>query len=241
MILQGKKALVTGGAHRVGKAISLGLAEAGCDLVVHFHRSAKEAEETVAEARNLGVTASHIGADLSKSSGVDVLFEYVDSVFGTLDILVNSAATLDPLDLQQVKQADWDRVIGLNLRAAFFCLQHAAQRMTNGGTIINISDGAARQPWKRYPLHSISKAGLEMLTKVAALALAPEIRVNSVMPGPVLKPHEMPDERWTEIAGAVPMQRAASGEEIAQAVIFMSTNEYIMGETLVVDGGSGLG
>jgi NAD(P)-dependent dehydrogenase (short-subunit alcohol dehydrogenase family) len=238
MNLTGKNALVTGGAHRVGKFVALGLAKAGCDLMVHFHRSAKEAEKTVSEAKELGVTASSVGADLSTSSGVDTLFQQVDRWFERLDVLVNSAATLDQVDLQHVEDADWDRIVGLNLRAAFFCIQQASLRMQPGACIINISDTAAERPWARYPLHSISKAGLEMLTKVAALALAPDIRVNSVMPGPVMKPEAMDARRWAEIERSIPLRRAATGAEISEAVILLATNEYITGETLVVDGGN---
>lgn len=225
----------------MGKAVALGLARAGCELMVHFHRSAKEAQKTVAEIRKFGAAASSIEADLSTPSGVDLLFEQVDRTFSTLDILVNSAATLDPIEFQHVSEEDWNRVVGLNLQGAFFSLQQASLRMQNGGTIINISDTAAQRPWSQYALHSISKAGLEMMTKVAAMALAPEIRVNSVMLGPVLKPSDMTETRWAEITDAVPLRRAASPEEVADAVIFLLTNEYVTGETLVVDGGSVLG
>lgn len=236
--LRGKKALVTGGAHRVGRAVALGLAEAGCDLMIHFHRSAEEAEKTVWDARRTGVAAASAGADLSTSGGVDLLFEHVDRRFDQLDILVNSAATLDAIQLDQIGPEDWERVIGLNLRAAFFCLQAAARRMPAGSCVVNISDTAGERPWARFPLHSISKAGLEMMTKVAALSLAPEVRVNALMPGPVMKPQGMKASRWDEILASVPLARSATEKEIAHGVIFLAKHAYITGETLKLEGGS---
>jgi pteridine reductase len=106
-----------------------------------------------------------------------------------------------------------------------------------GGAIVNISDVAGQRPWRRYPIHSISKAGLDMLTRTAALALAPAIRVNAVAPGPVLKPERMPDERWAEIGDAVPLRRTGRADDVAAAVVFLLRHDYLIGETIAVDGG----
>jgi pteridine reductase len=126
----------------------------------------------------------------------------------------------------------------LNLRAAFFCLQAAARRMqAGGGAIVNISDVAGQRPWSRYPIHSISKAGVDMLTRSAALALAPSVRVNGVAPGPVEKPSRMAEGRWAEIGRAVPLGRPGSGDDVAAAVVFLLQNDYLVGETIAVDGG----
>ena len=238
MNLEGKVALVTGGAHRVGRRITLALAREGCDLVVHYHRSQAEAEATVRELSQAGAPAVAVQADLSQPAGIEHLFGEVDRLRGRLDILINSAALLTPVDLLTATYTDWASTMDLNLRATFFCLQAAARRMqTRGGAIVNISDVAGQRPWRRYPIHSISKAGVDMLTRTAALALAPAVRVNGVAPGPVEKPKRMPDDRWTEIGKSVPLGRPGSGDEVAAAVVFLLQNDYVVGETIAVDGG----
>jgi pteridine reductase len=239
MDLQGKTALVTGGAHRVGGAISLALAEHGCSVVVHFHTSAALARETASKIEDRGVKCLTVQADLSQYSQVLALFETVDRTGWDVDILVNSAAIMDEEDLLSADEDSWARTIDLNLKGAFFCLQQAAKRMqTHGGLIVNITDIAAHRPWPRYPIHSISKAGLEMLTQVAALRLAPNIRVNAVAPGPVAKPASMSNSRWQEITNELPLKRGGDPQDVAQAVLFLIENDFITGETLFVDGGN---
>jgi len=238
MNLEGKIALVTGGAHRVGRRIALALARQGCDLVVHYHRSQTDAKATVHDLTRAGAHAVAIQADLSHPAGIDHLFGELDRLRGRLDILINSAAILTPVDLLTATYADWASTMDLNLRAPFFCLQAAARRMqAHGGAIVNISDVAGQRPWRRYPIHSISKAGVDMLTRTAALALAPAIRVNGVAPGPVEKPTRMADDRWAEIGRAVPLGRTGSGDDVAAAVVFILRNDYLVGETIAVDGG----
>jgi NAD(P)-dependent dehydrogenase (short-subunit alcohol dehydrogenase family) len=240
--LTGKAAVVTGGAHRVGHHITLALARRGCDVLIHYHRSEAAAARTRDEAKALGVRADCVMADLRTAEGVGAVFAAADSLLGGLDVLVNSAAELEPQALADVSIEDWERVVSLNLRAPFFCLQQAALRMQarGGGAIVNISDIAGHRPWPRYPVHSISKAGVEMLTKVAALSFAPSIRVNAVAPGPVEKPVTMTDERWAALASSLPLQRPGSGHDVAQAVLFCLENDYLNGETLFVDGGDHL-
>lgn len=242
MILRGKAALVTGAAHRVGRALALSLADHGCDVVLHFHQSGEEATKTAEEISARGVRAVPVQADLRHDSGIATLFQAVDRELGALDILIQSAAVLEAVDLLAATPEDWARTIDLNLRSLFFCLQNAARRMRarGGGAIVNISDQAALRPWRRYPIHSISKAGVEMLTRVAALALAPEIRVNAVAPGPVLRPVALSEDRWSRIARSLPLRRAGSPEDVARAMLFLLENDYITGETVVVDGGDQL-
>ena len=241
MDLRGKTAVVTGGAHRVGGAISLALAEQGCNVVVHFHSSAEMARETASKIENFGVECLLTQADLSQYAEVLTLFETIDQAGWNLDILVNSAAVMEANDLLAADEDTWARTIDLNLKGAFFCLQQAAKRMqSNGGLIVNITDIAAHRPWPRYPIHSISKAGLEMLTQVAALRLAPEIRVNAVAPGPVAKPKSMNNECWREITNELPLKRGGSPRDVAQAVLFLAENDFITGETIFVDGGTRL-
>ena len=239
---RGKVALVTGGAHRVGGAISLALAEAGANLVVHYNSSHQAAEATAVTASRLGVEVLTHPADLRDRKQREALFAALEARFGGLDILINSAAIMEPKPLMDATEDDWYRTIDLNLTAAFFCLQHAARSMLarGGGVVINISDIAGLQPWPRFPVHSISKAGVEMLTKTAALVLAPHVRVNAVAPGPVLKPTGMAAERWSEIGARLPLGKAGNPRDVAEAVLFLVRQEFITGETLVVDGGQQL-
>ncbi len=236
---RGKTALITGGAHRLGGAISLALAESGCNVVVHFNTSATMAGETASKIEDRGVKCLTVQADLCQHSQVLALFETIDRAGWDVDILVNSAAIMEAEDLLSADEDTWARTIDLNLKGAFFCLQQAAQRMqVHGGSIVNISDVAAHRPWPRYPIHSISKAGLEMLTRVAALRLAPKIRVNAIAPGPIAKPASMSEARWQEITNELPLKRGGDPQDVAQAVLFLIENDFITGETLFVDGGN---
>ena len=239
MQLEGKIALITGAGHRLGKTIALALADQGCDLMIHFNQAQDAAAETAEQARAAGVRATLVQADLSLTEGVQKTFRAIDSAYGGIDLLVNSAAILERRDLLEIDEEDWRKSVGLNLKGAFFVLQEAARRMrsSDGGSIVNISDTAAHRPWKEFPLHSISKAGLEMVTQVAAVALAPEIRVNAVIPGPTLKPDWLPDERWDEVTGKIPLKQTVPSQNVAEAVVFLMTNNYITGHSLRVDGG----
>ena len=240
MDLQNKIAIVTGAAHRVGQAIALGLAEAGVHLVVHYHRAEAQAHETVSAIEQKGVRAIAVGADLATAEGVEALFSTVVAEFGGVDVLVNSAARMEAGNVITLTREAWQRTLDLNLTAPFFCAQRAAQLMLKGegGAIVNIGDLAGLEPWAKYPAHSVSKAGLLMLTRVLAKALAPRIRVNAVAPGPVIKPDDWDDARWHTVGQHTLLKRTGSGYDVAQAVIFLLHSDYITGETLVIDGGS---
>ena len=241
MKLKGKNALVTGSGHRVGRDIALELAKRGCNLILHYHSSDDKAQETLREIEACGVGAVSVKADLRDQFDLTGLFSAADSSFDRLDILVNSAAIMEKIDFRDVDGEAWYRSMALNLRAPFFCIQEATRRMLPGkGVVINISDIAGLRPWARYPVHSISKAGIEMLTQVAAAVFAPDIRVNAVAPGPVMKPEFLDDDRWKEIGEAVPLQRPGNAGDVSRAVIFLCENDYITGETLAVDGGNKL-
>ncbi len=236
---EGKVALITGGARRLGRSLVMALAERGCGVVIHYYRSADAAEDTAQRARSLGVRAEIIKADLRQPDAVQSLFATIDRVAGPLDILVHSAAIMHEGDFLALTTQDWEHTMGLNLRAAFLCLQQAGRRMkTNGrGSIVALSDVAGSRPWRRYPLHSVSKAGLEMLVRVAARSLAPEVRVNAVAPGPILRSDGISADRWRRLAEALPAGRAGRPQEVAQAVLFLIENDYVTGEVLHVDGG----
>ena len=237
---ENKIALITGGAHRVGGHITLALAKAGADVIIHYHRSEDAASTTAESARGLGVQAYTFGADLGDLQDLASLFAFVEQNVGTIDILINSAAIMERIPYQDVTSEDWERTININLRAPFFCIQKAVPLMKKrgAGVIINISDIAGRQPWPHFPVHSISKTGVEMLTSLTALTFGPEIRVNAIAPGPVLKPGSMSASRWEQLGADLPLQRTGSPEDVAQAVLFLIRSDYITGETLAVDGGN---
>lgn len=234
-----KVALVTGGAHRVGRSIVLALADHGYHVAVHYYKTEEGAQWTADQVRQRGLQAWVHQADLRKVEDIARLFTEFDTQADHLDCLVNSAAILAAHPLQEVTESDWRDTMDLNLKGAFFTLQAAARRMeVRGGVIINISDLLGIRPTSRFSVHGISKAGVEMLTRTAALALAPSIRVNAIAPGPVLKPEAMGDERWGKITEGIPLKRGGSAKDIARAVLFLLESEFITGETLVVDGGA---
>jgi pteridine reductase len=237
--LHHKNAVVTGGAHRVGKSIALALAQAGANVVVHYHRSGALVPATLDDLTAHGVQAVAAQADLSQPDGVDALFDAAEAAFGGIDLLVNSAAIMEPGDVLTLTPADWQRSLDLNLTAPFFCAQRAARSMRarGGGAIVNIADLSGLQPWAKYPAHSVSKAGLLMATQVLAKALAPDIRVNAIAPGPVVKPADWSDEHWDTLGRRTLLKRTGSGYDVARAAIFLLEADFITGETLVVDGG----
>ncbi len=239
-MLSGKVALVTGGAHRVGKAIVLALAQSGADVVVHYHRSTEAAAITAAEVEALGRRVMTVPADLGQVAEIARLFEVTEREFDRLDILVNSASVFEPVDFLTMTPAQWDQTMAVNLRGPAFCAQAAARLMLSrgGGHIVNIGDVIGLRPWPRFPHHSVAKAGLIMLTQVLAAALAPKILVNAIAPGPVLKPPGMSEERWQAIGAESLLGRAGQPKDVADAALFLACSDYITGEVLVVDGGS---
>ncbi len=243
MDIHGRVALVTGAAHRVGKVIALALAERGAHIVVHFNRSEEAAHETEAEIRALGVQAIMVRANLGNPLEIEDMFTQVEAFFGRLEILVNSASTFQSADLLELTLDAWNYVMAINLRAPFQCGQLAAHLMLargTGGVIVNVADVAGQRPWLKYPHHSVSKAGLLMLTQVMAKSLGPDIRVNAVVPGPVLKPERMPDARWYHLGQMLPLKRTGRAENVGQAVVALVENDFITGAILNVDGGDSL-
>jgi NAD(P)-dependent dehydrogenase (short-subunit alcohol dehydrogenase family) len=232
----GRTALVTGGAHRVGRAFSLALAEAGADVVVNYHSSADEAERTVADIEALGRRAVAIRADVSDTGDVARLVAGCEQHFGGLDILVNSASLFERQRFADITEADWERVLGVNLKGPFFLSQAAAPllRRGDGGVIVNIVDLSALQPWPSFAHHAVSKAGLLHLTRVLARALAPEIRVNAIAPGTVLPPGGTAGEEGSERRV---LEREGRPDDVVAALLYLVRSDFVTGEHLVVDGG----
>lgn len=236
MEITGRVALVTGGARRLGKAFSLGLAEAGADVVVNYHSSEDEARATVAEIEKLGRRAVAVQADVSNAGDIARLVAETEGAFGRLDILVNSASTFERTPVADITEEEWDRVLATNLKAPFLLSQAAAPllRRNDGGVIINITDLSALQPWAYYAHHAVSKAGLLHLTRVLARALAPEIRVNAIAPGTVLPPDD-PDAH--DGGGRHVVAREGRPEDVVAALLHLVRSDFVTGENLVVDGG----
>lgn len=229
-------ALVTGAAHRLGKVFALTLARHGFDIVLHYHQSSDAALQTKAELESVGSHVTLAQADLTNPSDIQSLVSNLQS----LDLLVNSAAYMPSGNVDALSLENWDASLDLNLRAPFLLAQEASKRMIAGGLIVNITDVGAQKAWSRYPSYTVSKAALESLTRILARAYAPNIRVNAIAPGFVLQSDIVPVEEWERLIKRVPLKRAARPEEIASALEFLLQNEYITGQTIVVDGGYSL-
>jgi NAD(P)-dependent dehydrogenase (short-subunit alcohol dehydrogenase family) len=240
MKLQGKTALVTGGARRVGKAIALALAKAGADVVVHFGDSAHAAKETVSEIESLGRRALFLQADLRTWDAAANLGRVALASFGKIDVLVNNASSFVPNDYFSTTEADFDAAFDVNIKAPFVLSQVIAKAMIDGdgGHIVNIVDEGALYPWRSYTAHGLSKAALLALTRSQALNFGPKVRVNAVCPGPVMKPPDYTDEKWQKLRKTNPLRELGSVEQVAETVLFLAAGPpFINGECIVIDGG----
>jgi len=243
MQLRGKKAVVTGGARRIGRAIALDLARRGADLVVHFRTSGEAAESLVREVRELGVTAVAVEADLAAREGVDHLVRESLAAFGRVDVLVNNAAIYRPTPFDSLDESAWDEHLAVNLKAPFLLSLALGRgmRRQGEGKIVHLTDWAAERPYPGFLPYCVSKAGLIGLVRALALELAPQVQVNAVSPGPILNPEAFTREQIEAIPGTSPLGRMGTPEEIAAAVAFLVTGpDYITGAVLPVDGGRGI-
>jgi pteridine reductase len=235
----GKVALVTGGARRVGRALSLGLGRAGADVAVNYHSSSAEARSVVGELEAMGRRAVAIKADVSRRSEIQQLIRTVGEEFGQLDILVNSAASFESSPFLEIEESDWDQVMAVNLKGPFLLMQEAAQllRAHQHGLIVNIADLSAFQAWPSYAHHAVSKAGLVHLTRIAARALAPAIRVNCIAPGTVLPPEGYTGQGSDGTSDRRLVEQPGKPEDVVNTLLYLVTNDFVTGQTLVVDGG----
>lgn len=235
-------ALVTGGAVRVGRAISLALADAGYDLVVAYRSSAGPAESLVEELSRLGRTVVPVQADLGEPEAAERLVETARTSFGRLDVLVNSAASFQAVPLLDVDADEWDRVMNVNLRAPHLLVRAAASLLrVSRGCVVNMTDLSAWQAWSIYPHHAVSKAGLAHLTRVQARTLAPEVRVNAIAPGAVLPPDDWSEERRAALAEKAVLRKTGSPDDVVQALLYLIEADFVTGHVLPVDGGRLLG
>jgi NAD(P)-dependent dehydrogenase (short-subunit alcohol dehydrogenase family) len=236
--LAGRAALVTGAGRRLGRAIALGLAKAGCDVAVHHHGSAAGAEETAGRVRALGRRAELLPADLADPAAARALGDRAAAALGRLDVLVNSAAVMVRQPVEDVTPESWDATLDLNLRAPFFVAQGALPHLRRThGKIVNLADEASFEVWPAYVPHCVSKAGVVMLTQGLARALAPDVTVNAVAPGAVLLPDDWDDATRAHFAETTPLRRLGDPEDVVRAVRFLLESDYVTGTVLVVDGG----
>ena len=239
-------ALVTGSAKRVGRAIALELAKNGVHIMVHYNSSHDDSvRDTIHEIKSFGVDAFAVQADISTTDGVSKIFTEIENHFDRFDILVNSASLFHQNSLMNTTLEDWRKSLDVNLTGAFLCTQSAVHLMREnkptGGAIINILDYGAVQPWAERADHSVSKAGLLMLTKISAASLGKEnIRVNGVLPGPVLRDEANSEERWAKIGEALPIGRTGDPEDVGRAVVYLAQESFVTGTILKVNGGEDL-
>ncbi|MBE0685691.1 MAG: SDR family oxidoreductase [Anaerolineaceae bacterium] len=241
MDLSGRCVLVTGGAHRVGKAIALTLAEMGASEVVFTYNSSVEAaEKTAQEIRSFGCEVLAVRCDQSDIRQIDATLEMVQKRFGRLDVLVNSASVLFDAEFFDVTPETWNQVMNINVRGPFFFMQKAAPLMLagGGGVIVNIIDESAVKPALRWVHHGASKSALWNITRSGSMALAPQIRVNAVLPGAVLKPPDYSDEHWEGLIPSIPLRKLGSADDVSQAVEYLIKADFVTGQMIVVDGGA---
>ena len=237
--LAGRRALVTGGAVRVGRALSLTLADMGLDVAVHYRSSPGPAEETAAACREQGVRAVVVGGDLGTAAECRRVVAEAQEALGGIDVLVNSAANFVATAFADTTEEDVDSALAVNLKGPFFCAQAVAPGMAarGFGRIVNMADVAGLEPWPRFTAHSVAKAGVVMLTRSLAQTLAPEITVNAIAPGTVLMPDGASDAATQRSVEKTVLQRVGSPDDVAGALRYLLEADYVTGHTLVVDGG----
>jgi len=244
MKLQGKVALVTGAAHRVGKVIAMMLACEGADIVVHYGRSVEAAQQTAQEIAALGRRVLLHQADMGSWQQAAELGERALAHFGHVDILINSASSFVPNDYFSTTEADFDQAFDVNVKGPFVLSQVIAKAMMASqaegicGNIINIVDEGAFIPGRKYVAHGLSKAALLALTRAQALNFGPKVRVNAICPGPILKPPDYSDEQWEALRATNPLRALGSAEQVGEIVLFLLTGpQFINGDCIMLDGG----
>lgn len=228
------RALVTGGARRVGAGIVQSLARAGYDVLIHYRSSDEEAEAVAAQCRALGVEAHTVAADLATVEGCRTL---VDAVrWSQLDLLVNNASAFEPRAFGDTDLAHWDAMLAINLRAPFLLARDLLPKL-GGGTVVNLCDIGADRPLVGYTAYSVSKAGLVMLTRSMAVELAPRVRTVGIAPGQVAWPEDYSDAKRAALRKRIPMDRVGTPEDVGELVVFLARASYLNGVIVPVDGG----
>jgi pteridine reductase len=239
MELRGRIALVTGAGRRLGQALARALADRGMTVAIHHHASGAGAAALRDEIVAAGGRAACFAADLTDATAAAELPRRVVAELGGLDVLVNSAAVMHRLSFEETTPAQYDAALDLNLRAAFFCTQGAAAALRSArGKVVNLADLSGLEPWPGFAAHSVSKAGVVMLTRVLARALAPEVTVNAIAPGAVLVPEEYDADERDRLARTTPLRRLGTPADATAALLYLlEGGDFVTGTVLVVDGG----
>jgi len=240
MNLQKKVALITGAAHRVGKAIALGLAKEGMKIALHFNRSHEQANQTLEEIKAVGAEAFAIQGDFADVAQIENVVKKCHEHFKQIDVLINNAALYFKTPVGETSEPEWDDLLGINLKAPYFCAQYVSDLMKQKkrGKIINITDVAGISPWPEFIPYSASKAGLIAVTKGLAKALAPNIQVNAIASGTILMSEDATEEYKTEIKDSTLLKKLGTPQDIVNAAIFLlKGSDFVTGEVVVVDGG----
>lgn len=237
-----RRALVTGGAKRLGRAICLALAEAGFDIAIHYNTSGDEADALCKEIRTLGRASVTLRADLMQEAEVATLIPRATAALGVLGVLVNNASTFERDEWNDATRADWDHHMEPNLRAPFLLMQHfaAALPAPNHGLILNMLDQRVLSLTPHFVTYTLSKSGLWALTRQMALALAPRIRVNGIGPGPTLPSPRQSQAQFDRQCASVPLGRGTSPAEIAAAAMALLNLDSVTGQIINLDGGQHL-
>lgn len=243
MSLRDKVAVVTGGAVRLGQAMSLALAERGMRVCVHYGHSAREAEATVARIMAAGGRAVAVRGDLAAGAGVaaDVMAAAANA-FGRVDVLVNSAAIFEADGLGGVTESGFDRHVAINLRAPLFLCQAFVAQLAAAqeAQIVNIVDWRALRPRPGHLSYTMTKSALVALTKMLALELAPQVRVNAIAPGAILLPADAPPSYRDQLTARIPLKTMGTPLDITRALVYLLESDFLTGEVLCVSGGEGL-
>ncbi|MES9834642.1 MAG: pteridine reductase [Candidatus Thiodiazotropha sp. DIVDIV] len=239
--LSGQTALITGAAHRIGAAIATELHNQGMDILLHYRRSKVGAENLKQQLEKLRPDSVRLlQADLNDTTQLPGLIDQAQKSYQRLDLLVNNASSFYPTPLEDATEADWDDLMGSNLKAPFFLSKAAAPLLRKyNGSIVNLVDIHALRPLKAHPIYSIAKAGNAMLIKTLARELGPEIRVNGIAPGAILWPEQgLSDEARQTILNRTALKRPGSEEDIVRTLLFLHRDApYITGQIIPVDGG----
>ena len=239
-LLEGKTALVTGAAKRIGRSLALALAEQGADVAITYRSSEADALATVDAIRRHRVRAAAIYCDLGDAACVRGTVEATIRELGRIDVLVNNAGLFETLPLESITLEQWDAMLNTNTRGPFLMAQAAhAELKQRQGRIVNIGSLGGLHPWATHGHYCVSKAAVHMLTKTMAKAWAPEITVNCVAPGMIVNGEV--DPGYEHFVEKTPMRRNGTPEDVAAAVLFFATGpRFITGQVLSVDGGLGL-
>jgi NAD(P)-dependent dehydrogenase (short-subunit alcohol dehydrogenase family) len=240
MNIEGAVALVTGGAHRLGRAIALALAARGARVLITYRTAHREARSTLSDLQASGARAEAFRLDVANAREVHRVFARIARTVGRLDILVNNAAVFQRTPFARLTERAWDAHLDTNLKGAFLCALSASRlmRRRGAGKIINIADWAGERPYRDYLPYCVSKAGVIALTKSLAKELAPAIQVVAVAPGPILPPPEFTPSQRRRVTQRVPLKRWGSPQDIANAVVFaIEGTDFMTGSTMFVDGG----